>query len=151
MEKQVYLLYINEETDGSLDYSGLLPTNLLKTVPKLGLQYLHAVLKQNNFPVILLDQEIDKFSIDSLIRSFKDSLPLFVGIYSSERIKSATIKFIKRLRDSQKDLIIVSDDFEGMDFFAFYVRDEYEKIVGRCAGTNFTKDVISLQIKLKSS
>ena len=116
MDRQVYLLYINEETDGSLDYSGLLPTNLLKTVPKLGLQYLHAVLKQNNFPVILLDQEIDKFSIDSLIRSFKDSLPLFVGIYSSERIKSATIKFIKRLRDSQKDLIIVVG---GPDYFSY--------------------------------
>ena len=86
MDRQVYLLYINEETDGSLDYSGLLPTNLLKTVPKLGLQYLHAVLKQNNSPVILLDQEIEDLSLDSLIRSFKELPPLFVGIYSSERI-----------------------------------------------------------------
>ncbi|MBU4334468.1 MAG: B12-binding domain-containing radical SAM protein, partial [Candidatus Omnitrophica bacterium] len=116
MEKKAYLLYINEETDSSLDYSGLLPTNLLKTVPKLGLQYLHAVLKQHNFPVTLLDQEIEDLSLDSLISSFKDSPPLFVGIYSSERIQSATIKFIKQLRKTQKDLIIVVG---GPDYFSY--------------------------------
>lgn len=121
MEKKVYLLYINEGSEGSLDYSGLLQTNLLKIVPKLGLQYLHATLETNGFPVVIIDQEIEPLNIDSLSALFKTSPPLFIGIYSSERIQEATIKFIKNLRRFEKDIKIVVG---GPDYFNY---EEYLK------------------------
>ncbi|HQO58529.1 MAG TPA: radical SAM protein [Candidatus Omnitrophota bacterium] len=116
MMKSVYLLYIKDSKEGSRDYSGLMQTGLLKTVPKLGLQYLHAILQQNNFSVILWDQEIENFTIESLSAEFKKNPPLFIGLYSSEKIRNAVIYFIRKIRLLNPDLNIVVG---GPDYFSY--------------------------------
>ncbi len=114
--KQIYLLYINAASESSLDYSGLLQTNLLKVVPKLGLQYLHAVLHQHDFPAVLLDQEIEPLTLKILSDKFHEQPPLFVGIYSSERIRSTTIRFIQQLLAAWPRLMIIVG---GPDYFSY--------------------------------
>ena len=91
-------------------------TGLLKIVPKLGLQYLHAVLREHNFPVIFLDQEVEDFNISSISAKFNEYTPLFIGIYSSERIRAATIRFVQQLRKTRPEVIIV---IGGPDYFSY--------------------------------
>lgn len=87
----------------------------LKKTPKLGLLYLAAVLKNKNLTCKILDQTIENFSPQRLLKLIQINNPLFVGFYSANRLKNTCINYINFIRENNSKVTIIVG---GPDYFS---------------------------------
>ncbi len=111
--KKVLLIYTNtmhEKCTGvPLNYG-------ICSVPKLGLQYLAAVLMQRGIEVEILDQSINPFTCRQLVDYCKSGDFYMIGFYTSTFLKNKVISYIKSIRAAGINLPIVVG---GPGFFGY--------------------------------
>ncbi len=90
--------------------------NTLFRVPKLGLQYLAAVLMQKGVGVEILDQSIVPFTCGQLVDYCKNGDFYMIGFYTSTLLKKKVISYIKSIRGAGINLPIVVG---GPGFFGY--------------------------------
>ncbi len=93
-----FLIYLSPENadyliSGRLEYG-------MKRVPKLGFMYLAAVLEKEGIDAVIIDQTLQAFTLDTLLRELRTNNYLFVGFYSATALKQKVIDYIKAIKNS---------------------------------------------------
>jgi len=79
----------------------------IKSVPKLGLQYLCAVLEGADVDADVEDQSIVPFDSSDLLEKLRNHDYLFVGFYTSYSLKDKVIEYIRSIKGSFPNFPII--------------------------------------------
>lgn len=73
--------------------------------PPIGLAYLASVLRENGFKVRIIDNVVERLSIDEIVKRVRDSL--VVGITTTTPTFNTALKYAKRIKSLLKNVFIV--------------------------------------------
>lgn len=118
MEKIVLIDLATDETCRVVDRT--LRYRALKRKPKLGLQYLCAVIEQHGYQCEVRDQQIAAFTATDIIEAIVKTPPLFVGFYSHSFIRDKLIQYITKIREVSSVPIVIGGPgaIHARDFLA---------------------------------
>jgi radical SAM superfamily enzyme YgiQ (UPF0313 family) len=122
---------------------GYLYRKLIAPIPPLGLCYLAAILRKNNFNVTVVDQYASKLSNDTLLGMIKESKPDVIGFScltpSINNIKSLT----QKIRLLNKDIKIILGNLHASIFADELIKKDIADIVVHGEGEYVIAELIS--------
>ena len=73
--------------------------------PPIGLAYIASILRENGFKVRIIDNVVEKLSLDEIVKKVKDSL--IVGITTTTPTFNTALKYAKKIKEALENVFVV--------------------------------------------
>ncbi len=98
--------------------------------PPIGLAYIASVLRENGFKVRIIDNVVEKLSLDEIVKKVKDSI--IVGITTTTPTFNTALRYAKKIKSALKNVFIILGGIHAS--FMPYSALKHEFVDAVCVG-----------------